>query len=220
MNVRMAVAFILLLITTQSYAIDCNNLDTKSFSYQTCMLRKEIQAIDIRSQVEKERLEAQEKERSKKGALTHDEIGDNFGVLADITDIIDPTLSARGRKDCEGAGDMTYGFYVLMFCREKSVAVLIAGNNSPLVQSLSSAIENKRLEAIFIGSFNVLKDANKYALQQHKKGVAVYIGLGNSPGVINDLINQIRKRGQTEVFIKSESQSVKFVLDPIPTGSL
>jgi len=218
---RMAVAFGLLVLSSQSFAIDCSNLDRRSDAYQTCMLRQENQSRDIRSQGEKEDREAREKEQAKKGAMTDFQIADNFGVLADMIDLVGPSLSQRGKKDCEGAFDNKYGLYGIMFCKEKSIIVLLALNQSLLVQEFAADIENKKLEAIYVGGFSVLtKDSKNYLLQPHKKGVAIYIGLNGSPDTIKELTEQIRRKSKTEVFFKSERQSTKFSLDPVPIGQL
>lgn len=59
---QVSVAASTLLFVSQTYAIDCYNLDQKSVAYQTCMLRKENDDRDYR--LRKEREEREKKEAS------------------------------------------------------------------------------------------------------------------------------------------------------------
>lgn len=204
----------LLFFAGQSMAIDCYQLDSKSDAYQICMLRKENADREYRlKKEEKEKREAAEQGRE----ATNVEARDNkYAFFDDLIEIENGERSAGriGRLgDCESAFDAKYAFAAAILCEQQPVIILMASNQSPLVQEFSGEIENKKLEAIFIGGLNVMKGSGNYSLHRHPTGVAIYIELKDSPDIFNKIAEKIRKKRSIEVFFKSEKQSAKFLLE-------
>lgn len=207
---RAAMTASLLFFAGQSLAIDCYHLDSKSDAYQTCMLRKENADREYRlKKEEKEKREAAEQGRE----ATNVEARDNKYAFFDVLIEIELAEKKAGRLvgDCVAAFDEKGFAGAAMLCEQPAI-ILIATNQSPLVQEFSGEIENKKLETIFIGGLNVMKGSENYALRRYPKGVAIYIELKDSPEIFNEIAEKIRKKHSIEVFFKSEKQSAKFLL--------
>lgn len=207
---RAAMTASLLFFAGQSLAIDCYQLDSKSDAYQTCMLRKEN--ADREYRLKKEEKEKREREAAEQGRkATNVEARDNEYAFIDTLIEIEAAERKAGRLvgDCVGAADVK-GFAGFMMLCEIPAIFLIAANQSPWVQEFSGEIENQKLETIFIGGLNVMKGSVKYSLRRYPKGVVVYIVLKDSPEIVNEIAEKIRKKRSIEVFFKSEKQSAKF----------
>lgn len=213
---RVVMTASLLFFAGQSLAIDCYQLDSKSDAYQTCMLRKENADREYRlKKEENEKREAAEQGRE----ATNVEARDNKYAFFDALIEIEMAEKSAGRAgwlgvgDCVSAFDAKYAFAAAFLCEQQPVIILMASNQSPLVQEFSGEIENKKLETIFIGGLNVMKGSGNYSLHRHPTGVAIYIELKDSPDIFNEIAEKIRKKRSIEVFFKSEKQSAKFLLE-------
>lgn len=213
----------ILIYASQSYAIssyDCYSLDRKSNAYQTCMLRVEIAEREYRLKEaeESEKRKAKEKEQKTRDATraadkrrAFDIEMDNLEILGEIDQAEESSGYRRGGRCIRGVKD-EMAFHVLSYCGGQLI-VIFEFNPSHLIQEFSSEIENKKIEAIFIGGLNVVKSEN-YGLRRYPKGVVVYIELKDSPDIFNEIARKIEGNSPFEVFFRSEKQSAKILISP------
>lgn len=174
MNLKMAVAFTLLFVATQSYAIDCSGLDRKSNAYQTCLLRQENAQRDASAETEKRQ---QESIREKKRIA--DEIQGQFDVAANLRSLgdIEGAHSDYFRANCiKDVGFASKnGAFALLIC--KPYFVLLALNKTSFAIEGTDSIEAKKLESVKIGGVDILNGSESYSIKRFvkEKGIAVYI---------------------------------------------
>lgn len=143
--------------------------------------------------------------------LIKEKINNIFAILETVNDSGFP-VRCDGAEEGAASGD---GTYMLTLCELPISMKIVAANKTPLAQKFSGEIKNKKLDAIFIGDLNVVKEAKNYSSFQNQKGVVIYFNLEESPDIFNEIAEQIVEKNEIEVSFKKQKKSATFLVQRI-----
>jgi hypothetical protein len=220
-----ALGIALVIISCNARAIDCSNLDRKSDAYQTCMLRQENQAREIRNRVEAESdRQARTRAEGKNSRSQEFKRQTNYYDLLDIQiDVIglgryyaDNNLGPNGpnqEEKCLDQKNDTLGYYLTM-CPRSGLASFVALNSSPLVQEITRKSGDRPFDSFVIAGIDILHKPNvKMTIHSNKRGIFIDLGLRTSKEIINDVIRAVSIHPSIDVFIRSGERSTKLSME-------
>jgi hypothetical protein len=215
-SIQFLLTILALIFASESYAAYCNDLDKKSSAYQTCMLRTENDDRDYKKEQEEKRKKDIEATKIRNENFTnYQKEHDNLMALSDVIVAEKNTMRTmglnKGIDDCANVLSQ-YAIYTLSACKQ-GVIVLLAVNQSSLVQEFSKDIQNKQVDSMYVGGSEVIGNANKYTLHQQKKGVALYIDVSDTPDILKSILEKMGKKGAIEFFLGTGSKSFRYMLD-------
>lgn len=205
------------LASLETYAEECNHLNSKSAAYQICMLRKENTEREHREKAVAQLRMESEKKRIEDEAdfIKFRDEGRNLLELARVMNNETQYLASIGVKDggvdCTGVGTKYYAV-TMLFCAP-SVILVFATQNSSFGQLAVPLLALDDLKTIVMNGIDIQRDRAPVTMRTSKDGHMFTVNLSEEPAKYSQIKALATTKQDISLYMKYSKTDMRFLFN-------